>query len=246
MKISFANLLADAWGLFRRDTDLLLRVAAPFLFLPAFAMTLLVPAMPLPDANIADASARAQAWSDQLSTWFQGYGLGMIAAYAVVYYGVAVIVALLIDPTRPDVAGALKRAARLFPRFFLAMILVSIPAGLGLYLLLIPGLYVVGRTILTAPIIVAEQPIGVWASIRRSLALSRGAGLSLFGLVALAYVTGLLGGQPFLLLAQWLATTGGGNPVAIALVDAAAALVGMLTQLALALIAVAAYRRLAR
>ena len=246
MKLTFAAVVADAWTLFRRDADLLLRIAGVFLFLPAYALTLLVPPMPMPDDAIADAAARAQAWSDALSGWVGGYGAGFVAAYAAVYFGWAVIVALYADRDTPDIRTALGRALRLFPRFFLAMLLVSLPAGLGLWILVVPGLYVVGRTLPIAPLLFAERPIGAWRAIGRSLALTRGNGIALMGIAAFAYLGGLLGGQPFLLLEHWMRSQEGGNPVAIALVDAVAAGVAMLTQLALVLSAVVAYRRLAR
>lgn len=246
MKITFAGVLADAWALFRRDAGLLLRVAPPFLFLPAYALTLFVPPMPMPNADIADAQARAQTWTDQVTVWVQGYGLGFFLAYALAYYGLAVIMTLYVDPQRPDIGTAMRRALAIYPRFFLAMMLVSIPAGLGMWILVIPGLYVIGRTMLTAPSLVAERPIGALQAIRRSLALTRGQGLALMGLAAFGYLVGLLAGQPFLLADTALRTAGGGNPVAIALVDAVAAAVAMLTQLGLALIAITAYRRLAR
>lgn len=53
-------------------------------------------------------------------------------------------------------------------------------------------------------------------------------------------------GQPFLLLADWLAAQGGGNPVAIAIVDAGAAAIAAAAGLASALLAVAAYRQVVR
>ncbi len=246
MKINFAGILADAWALFRRDSDLLLRVAAPFLFLPQFALTLFVPPMPMPDTNIADNQARAQAWADGIAGWVGGYGLGFCAAYVVAYFGFAVIMALYCDRDRPDLRGALFSAVRLFPRFLLAMVLISVPAGLGMWFLVIPGLYVVGRTILTAPILLADHEAGTLAAIRRSVTLTRGAGLTLMGLAAFVYLIGILGGQPLMMLDGWMRGTGSANPIAIAIVDAGASAVAMITQIALALIAIVAYRRLAR
>ena len=246
MKLTFAGVVADAWALFRRDAALLLSVAAPLMFLPAYALTLLVPPMPMPDDAIADPAARAEAWSDLLSHWVGDYGLGFALAYAVGYFGWAVVVALYCDRDRPDVGGALRRAATIFPRFILAMLLVSLPAGAGLWIFILPGLYVVGRTLPTASVLIGERPIGVLRAIRRALALTRGNGIALMGVAAFAYLGGLLGGQPFLLFDHWLRLQEGGNPVAVAMVDALAAGVAMLTQLALALAAVGAYRRLAR
>jgi hypothetical protein len=245
MRITFAGILADAWSLFRRDSDLLLRVAGPFLFLPAFALTLFVPPMPMPDRAIADRDLQAQQWADAVTAWVGGYGIGFAAAYLVVYFGTATIMALYCDPARPDLRGAVRRAAAVFPRFMLAMIMISIPAGLGMWLV-VPGLYVLARTMLAAPVLLADRAAGAWPAVRRSLTLTRGSGLTLLGLASLIYLVGLLGGQPFMMLDTWMRSTGAPNPVALAVVDAAAAAVAMITQLALALIAVAVFRKLAR
>ena len=245
MRINFAGVVADAWGLFRRDSDLLLRVAGPFMFLPAFALTLFVPPMPMPDGTITDREAQAQQWADAVTNWVGGYGIGFGGAHLLVYFGVAVVMALYLDPARPDLRGAMRRALSIYPRFVLAMILVSIPAGLGMWLV-IPGLYILGRTMLTAPALLADAGTGAWTAIRRSLSLTRGSGLTLMGLAAFVYLVGLLGGQPFMLLDTWMRSTGAPNPVAVAVVDAAASTVAMITQLALALMAVSVYRRLAR
>lgn len=245
MKINFAGVVLDAWVRFRRDSDLLLRVAGAFMFLPAFALTLFVPPMPMPDAAVTDRQVQAQQWADALTGWIGDYSLGFAAAHLLVYFGVAVVMALYLDPATPDLREALRRTLSIYPRFVLAMILVSIPTGLGMWLV-IPGLYILGRTMLTAPVLLAEPGTGAWGAIRRSLVLTRGSGLTLMGVAAFVYLVGLLGGQPFMLLDTWMRSTGAPNPVAVAVVDAAASAVAMITQLALALIAVSAYRRLAR
>ncbi|MCU6455804.1 hypothetical protein LPN01_17120 [Sphingomonas sp. A2-49] len=245
MKVTLAALLGDAWALFRRDADLLLRVAGLFLFVPTYAMLLLVGPLPLPDSRIVDTQARAQAWMNGLDAWVGDYGLGSAGAYAITYFGLAVVFCLLLDPMRPTVGEALGRGATLFPRFILATVIVSIPAGAGMYILLLPGLWLMSRFMLAGPIVFAQAPIGAVAAIGRSWQATRRAQLSLLGAIVTVYLGGLLAGQPFMLLARWLGSETGGNPIGIALAHAVAAGVAMLSQLAGALIAVAAYRRLA-
>ena len=49
MTLTFSRLLADAWSLFRRQADLILRIALPLVVFPAFAVQLLCdPLPPLP------------------------------------------------------------------------------------------------------------------------------------------------------------------------------------------------------
>ncbi|WP_140866298.1 hypothetical protein [Sphingomonas oligophenolica] len=244
MRIDFARLLRDAWALFHRDRDLLLRVAGVFFFLPAYALVLFVPPTPAPDRGIADRQAQAEAWMAALQNWVGDYGIGCSIAYLCGYLGLAVVFALYLDADRPAVGGAMRRVATIFPRFLLAMLVVAIPTGAGMYLLLIPGLYLMSRFFLAGPIVVADRSVGALAAVARSWRVTRRAQFALLGVVALVYLSGMLLGQPFLLLGQWLAGEGGANPVAVALASAAAAAVAMAAQLASALLAVAAYRRL--
>jgi hypothetical protein len=250
MKLDFATVLTDAWALFRRDRDLLLRIAAPFLFLPAFALALVVPDPPMPPEGAGSGEAQALAWADQVTAWAGANGGWYALAYAISFFGTSLFYALYLDGQAGrqglDVATAMKRSVAQFPRYLLAMILVSLPAGAGLLLYAIPGLYILGRTMLTGPVLFAEAPVGAFAAIRRSLVLTRGSGLPLMGLAAFSYISGWITGQPFMLVDRWMRTSGQENPVVLALVDAGAAAAAMAAGLAMALIAVSAYRRLAR
>lgn len=240
---TFAGLIAECWALFRRDADLLVRIAGLFIFLPTYAVTLLVAPFPLPDDKIADTQARAQAWMTALDGWMGDYGLGCVLAFLVTYFGIALVYCLMLDPDRPTVGQALKRALRLYPRFLLAMLVVQVPAGAGMYLLLLPGLWLMSRFLLAGPTLVAEAPVGALAAVGRSWRRTRPAQLALLGATAFIYLAAMLGGQPFLLLGTWLGG-GGANPLGVALVDALAAAVASAAQLAGALVAVVAYRRL--
>ena len=246
MKIDFAGVLKDAWAQFRRDRDLLIRIAGPFLFLPAFALALVVPDPPIPDAEARGDEAQAMVWAQAVTEWAGANGGWYCLAYAMSFFGVAVIYTLNLDAGRVDVGTALKRCATILPRYLLAMILVSLPAGAGLLLYAIPGLYILGRTMLTGPVLVAEGPIGAFAAIRRSLSLTRGVGLQLMSLAAFSYLSGWLLGAPFMALDRWMRESGQANPVAIAIVDAGAAAAAAGSGLATALIAIAVYRRLYR
>jgi len=248
MKLDFATILTDAWSLFRRDRDLLLRIAAPFLFLPAFALALVVPDPPMPDPAAGNSEAQALVWADQVTAWAGANGGWYGLAYAISFFGTSLLYALYLDRRDGalDVGTAMKRSATLFPRYLLAMLLVSLPAGAGLLLYAIPGLYILGRTMLTGPALFAEAPLGAIAAIRRSLSLTRGSGLPLMGLAAFSYISGWLIGQPFMMVDHWMREHGQENPVVLAVVDAGAAAAAMAAGLAMALIAVSAYRRLAR
>jgi hypothetical protein len=246
MRLDFATTLTDAWALFKRDRDLLLRIAAPFLFLPAFALALVVPDPPMPVAGASDNETQALAWADAVQSWAAAHGGWYLLAYAVSFFGTSLFYALYLDREQLDLRGALSRCLWIFPRFLLAMVIVSLPAGAGLLLYAIPGLYILGRTMLTGPALFAEAPLGALGAIRRSFALSRGSGLPLMGLAAFSYITGWIVGAPFMMADRLLREGGEANPIALAIVDAGAAAAAMAAGIAMALIAISAYRRLAR
>jgi hypothetical protein len=234
--------LQESWALFRRDADLLLRLAGPFLFLPSFALVLLVPSPPEPPAG-GTGEAAALAWADAVSAWLAAHGGWYLLAYAATYLGHAAILGLYLDRASGDVGGALRRAGSLAPRYLLASLFVALPAGAGLLLWLLPGFYVIGRTLPLGPVLVAERPIGAAAAIARTLAMTRGRGLQLAALAALIVSAGYIAGQPFLLLDASL-REGGAGPVALSLAAAGAAMVATGAGLAQLLLAMAVYRRL--
>lgn len=244
MKLDAAGVLADAWADWRRDRELLFRIAGPFLFLPSYTLYIAVP--PPPAAlDRGQPEADQLAWINAYGDWLASNGGWYVAASLLVYFGTLTIVTLYLDPTRPDLRAALARAARLFPRYMLAVVAMSVPAGLGLLLFLLPGLYLLGRIVPIGPALVAERPIGVRAAIGRSLALTQGNGLLLAGFATLTLVGGAVAAEPFLAIDRALRAAGIANPVAIAIIDAGAAAMTAISLLAGILFQIAIYRRLA-
>ncbi len=244
-KLPTASVLTDAWGMWRRDGDLLARIAGPFLFLPLFALYLVVPAIPLlkveADMGEAEQLAQAKIYVD----WVAVNGHWYVLATLLMHFGMLVILALYLDSEKPVLRMAFARAARLFPRYLLAMILVGIPTGIGLWviLLLLPGLYILGRMIVLGPLLVAERPIGVVAAIRRSWAMTRGNGLIVAGFASVNLLGGLAA-APLLAIDRMLRANSEASQIAIAMADAGAAFVSALSLLAMVLLQIAVYRRL--
>ncbi|WP_425228181.1 hypothetical protein [Sphingomonas sp.] len=246
MRISPAALLADAWAAFRRDGTLLVPVAGVFWFLPLFALALLVPQPPaLPDAE--PGSQAATTYADQAINWVLLQGGWIVLAQAVMTWGSAVFYLLYLDPARPDVRGAVERGVRLWPRFLLLGLVVGPLEPLGLRLFVLPAVWLLARFMLAAPALAAEAPLGVWRALGRSWRLSRGVGLPLMALVALTLAPGVIAPQLLLQLDGILrGQPGGENVAAVVIVDALIALTATAAALGAALIAVSAYRALAR
>lgn len=243
MPISIQAVLADAWALFLRDRGWLIRLAAPFLFLPSFALALLVPRWPAaPGAEAAGSDGRTLVWAELFGDWLRVNGGWYALAYAVGAFGSAALYAAYLDREAGDVRGALRRAGPILPRFLLAALLIAIPTGAGLYLWVVPGLYVMGRTMLASPAILAERPLSAVGALARSFALSAGAGLPLMALAGAVLLAGVVLAQPF----AAIEAAGGGGRIAAAFAAAGIAAVSMATNLAQVLVAVSAYRRLVK
>lgn len=243
MRFDSKSVLTDALAMWRADGDLLLRVSAAFLFLPQFAMLLLLPPMPpiAVTAEMTDAEQRALAQG--IVEWASAYGGWYLLGAVLVQAGALIVLMLYLR--RLDLRGAMGQGLALFPRYVLAMIVVGMPLGLGVLtiVLLLPGLYLLGRLIAVGPALVAEAPLSVARSVSRSWALSRGHGFALAGLVSLTIIGGALLAAPFTLIDKAL-RAGAPNMVAIAMADAAAAAITAAALLAATLVQIAAYRRL--
>jgi hypothetical protein len=243
MTLDIVAVLKDAWNAWKRDRAVLAPLAGLFLFLPVYGLNMLLP--PPPEGFDQNASQATQlAWAQSYLDWIGTNGGWYLLVTVLVYFGLLIIYVFGLDPARPHLGGAMQRAAILLLRYLLAMFLIGIPAALGLMLFILPGLYVLARVMVTGPAIVAEAPIGATRAIGRSIALTKGNGLVLFGLAAVTLIGGAVIAEPFLALDTAMRAGGMENKVAIALVDAAAAAATALSLLAMALTQVAVYRRL--
>ncbi|CAN5343588.1 hypothetical protein BH09PSE4_BH09PSE4_16930 [soil metagenome] len=235
--------LADAWALWKRDRALLLPIAGLSLFLPQLAQLLLLP--PSPEWPVDRSPEILAAWFEtSYSQWVNAYGPWIILGYLVVLFGSVVILTLFLDEGRPDVRGAFRRAVKVAPRFILASFLAGVPIGLG-YLLVLPGIYLLGRLMLAGPAIVASGDSATKA-LARSWRVTRGSSLPAFGLAALILLGGSVATEPFLMLGRAMTASNSVNPVALGLLDIGASLVAAAAGLAMLLVEIAVWRQLVR
>ncbi|WP_374945062.1 hypothetical protein [Sphingomonas sp.] len=250
MTLDLAAILRHVRALWRRDRAILSPVSALLVFLPQYALLLLVPPMPAgaPGTGV-------ETWAQALEPWIAAYGGWYVAATLVGQYGALAIVSLYAAPTRAT-GAALARAALLFPRAFLATALVSLPCGVvALIALSIPFapvvvlpaiVYVLARTVLIGPVVIGERGTGAVTAIARSWRSTRGHGLAIGLLVGAAMVGGQVLGASVIAAEHGVRAGTFANPVLLAMIDAAAAGVAWVAALVLALAQVALYRRLAR
>ena len=250
MKLAFTTAFADAARAWRRDSVVLLPLAGLTMFLPHYAVLLLVPQLALPEGVAGEPAAQA-AVAAAMQAWLAEHGGWYVAMSLLGLFGALTVMALYVAAGRPTLGRALGRAAALFLRYLLASLLLGFAAvpvlmvGLASPLLIaavIPlAFYILGRTMLAGPAIVGEAPLGAVAAITRSWRLTRGNGW----LLGATYAAPLFAAQLISGALLTLGEMGGGNPAVSALFDALAALVAMAAMLTLALVEATLYRRLA-
>lgn len=247
MRIDLGAAATAAWGLFRRDRDVLVALAGMFLFLPTLATLTLVgpaPQRPTPDAG----KAAIDAWTTHYADWLSANLPGIGAAALMAMLGSLAITVFYADRARPDVGAALAIALRRLPAFFVQSLLLSLPASIGflgllspaLFVLLLPGLWFLGRGLVAGVALVAEGA-GPVAGIRRSFALTRGNGLMLAGLAAIGAFGGELLAAPFTALADAMRAAHAVNPVVLIIANVGAAAIAAAVALAMALLRVTIY-----
>lgn len=255
MRVTFPALMRDAWRLWRRDWEVLTAVAGLFVFLPALAMAMFIPDMPSPPAagEAVPGSVTMAAYEQGLTQWMLNYGGWQIAAQAVVLFGQFAIVALYLAGDHPPAGKALTTAARRYPLLLLAGLIIAVPIAAALLLaqalpLLMAAFFVIvfwvmARTIALAPTLLAEAPVGALRAITRSLHLTRGNTLALAASVMTVILAMTIATWPFEQVDAWMVVHAP-NPIARAIVDMIAATITGLGGIAMALVQVAAYRRL--
>lgn len=246
MKLNIARAFQTAWSMWKTDWDLLIRVAGLFVFLPQFACALLVPQMPaLPAGDTSEAAVRV--WVEAFTVWFSAYGPWLFGAELLTLFGSLVMLSLYLGVNRPPLGAALAGSLRLFPRYLLAALIVSLPVGLFLvpaigFALVLPAMYLFGRLLLTGAVIAAEQPIGAIAALQRSARLTRGNGMVMMGVAGLLLFGGQLAAWPFVAAGRTLNGAPMANPVTAVLLDGAAAAALTAALIATVLVRIALYR----
>lgn len=240
MTIGFAGLLSVVWRLFRRDAALLLPVIGAFVFLPSFAALLLCdPVPPLPSGQRDEVVM--QAWLNNVALWGQGNGVWFLLAELVGTFGLAAIALFLLEPDRLTIGQALGQAMVRLVAFTIATAAMAVPVAMGLWMLVLPGLYVQARLIVAVPAMARHPALKPLASLRLSWKMTKGLDRALTGALVALFLAQWLAVSP-LLLADESLRSGAANPLTLALVDALIAAMGASYATATLLLGVVAYR----
>jgi hypothetical protein len=179
MSFSYNAVWEDTLKLLRRNAPLLVAIAGVFLFLPALLIAVLVPP---PEPQGADF------WRDfqMLLDYNQTNALWLFLVWVFLMVGTLAMLRLVF--ARDTVGGALVQGLILTPFYFLQWIIWDFMIGFSL-LLIVPGLYLIGRLVPLPAVLVAENRRNPFDAIRGTFALTTGKGWTIFGLV---FVVGIV------------------------------------------------------
>ncbi len=228
----------DTLQLLKSHTALVGTIAGVFLFLPALAVAWFGP-VPIEPAAGADFNQVMETFRES----FRQMIPGQLAIALSALIGTAGILRLWLSRTGTSVGEALTFALMLFPTMLAIQILCGIALGLGFILLLVPGLYLLGRLALVTPAVADRSLYNPFEAIRTSWELTRGNGWAIFFflfLVALVIVIAAL------IIGGIVSVIAGNEPgfgrMLGGFIEAAFSAVGSLASIA---VSAAAYRQLA-
>ncbi|WP_294325116.1 hypothetical protein [uncultured Sphingomonas sp.] len=241
MRLNVAAACHDAVQIWKRDRDVIAAVGGVFFFLPNLALALFM--------RESSVTVPVEPKDDQaLMALMQSFLVenAPLLAFQMVaeLVGVAVLLALLLDPARPTVGDALRIVARRLPVLIAATMLLNIALVCGVALFIVPGLYVIGRAAMVMPVLLAEPERRFGDAVGRALDLTRGRVLQLLSLWALIHL-GAYFIQSALQSIARAASAGGTNPFTAGIIAIAISAMSMTAAIAYTLVRATIYRRLA-
>jgi hypothetical protein len=182
VKLSYDAIWQDILAMLKAHADIILVVAGAFMFLPTLAQAIYL-APPAMD-GIDQKSIQS------LALYYEANIVPLLALRLVTLLGVGTLLSLLLHPTRPTVGSAIAASMRMLPSLFIVSLVEQLIMLGGFLFLIVPGLYVIARTVVSDAAVMAEDVRNPLRAIARSFDLTRGLGWQVFGLVAiLAVVT---------------------------------------------------------
>lgn len=182
MKLSYDAIWQDILAMMKAHADIILIVAGAFMFLPTLAQAMYLAPPPMDGIN--------QKSVQDLALYYEANIIPLLALRLVTLLGAGTLLSLLLHPSRPTVAGAIAASSRMLPSLFFVALIEQLMMLGGFMLLIVPGLYIIARTVISDAAVMAEDVRNPLRAIARSFDMTRGLGWQIFGLVAiLAVVT---------------------------------------------------------
>ena len=183
MKFSYSQVWNDAVELLRANAAIVVALAGVFLFLPVLVIAHFLPVPTSDDFR-------------ELMRYYQEYFAAnlhwLLIARLIAMIGEISLLLLFLDARGRSVGTLIGAALLLLPFYFVASLLTGIMVGFGFVLLIIPGLYLIGRVALVGSHVAAAGERNPIAAITRSFELTRGNGWAVLGMLILVWIAGAI------------------------------------------------------
>ena len=183
MKFSYSAIWDDTVALIRAHGSLVAALAGVFIFLPSLLLAYLLP------QPVATEPGQLIAL---MSEYLRANWMWLLLENLLNMIGAIAILRLALHEGPSTVGGVISAAFALLPFYFLASLLSSVLIGIGFALLIVPGLYLVGRLTPLGAVIVAEDRRNPIDALRRSFEVTKGRGWAIFGLVLVVAIAGII------------------------------------------------------
>ena len=186
-KLDYGKAWSDTVALLKEHAKVILPVAGVFLFLPAI-ISAYMSTTPTPEEMVAMITGGA----DPMQIMREAYTPNPwgILSFVAGILGSLTIYFLVLQSGRLTVGEAISTALKFFVPMLLAAIIGGIAIGIGMLLLIIPGIYLWIKFSMTGPAIAAEKISNPIDALKRSWALTKGNSLYIFGLFLIVIIVG--------------------------------------------------------
>ncbi|MEM8918977.1 MAG: hypothetical protein AAGE37_08975 [Pseudomonadota bacterium] len=186
MKLNYMECWNGAMGLLKDHKEAVLAIAGVFLFLPSVLLAQFVG-----EPNV-EGLVDAEAIQAANLTFFAENWLAYLLMFIVTAIGSLSIYRLLSPSFAGTVSNALTQAAALAIFFIVANILIALLMFGGLFLFIVPGLYLIGRLAVVPMVIADENERNPAAALQKGWAITKNNGWSTFFFLLIILMVGLV------------------------------------------------------
>ena len=183
MKFSYSEVWNGAVAMLRENGAIVIALAGVFIFLPA-----LVTAYFLPPPVAKTLPEMFPMWVEYMRA--SGHWLLLGRLFSMV--GAISLFLLFLDARGRSVATLISAALMILPFYFLATLVSTFLLVLGFFLLIVPGLYLLGRLAFVGPNVAVAGIRNPIAAISASWAQTKDNGWAVLGLLVLIAVPGMI------------------------------------------------------
>jgi hypothetical protein len=176
-RFSYTEVWEDAVAMLRSNAPLLSAIAGAFFFLPSLLIGYLL-ARP-------EGADTFEAMIEAFEAYYAANWHWLLLANIVNMAGAIAIYLLLLGGRGRTVGEAIGGALPILPFYFILSFLTTAAIIVGLFWLVLPGLYLLGRFAVSSPAMVAEGLRNPFDAIRRSWRMTRDKGWAVVGLIIL-------------------------------------------------------------